>query len=261
MGRELKRVPLDFNWPLNKVWEGYTNPHWDFIEECPICAGTGLSARGRELHSQWYGFAPFNPSETGSTPLTPETPAVRAFAERQVSAALNGFRGSEATIVAEAVRLITMWNRQWSHHLEQADVDALVREGRLWDLTRGGTYTPTVAEVEAWNILSMGHDSFNAHICIEARCQREGVSHECDRCNGTGELLTEEVSALIDAWRPSEPPVGEGWQVWETVSEGSPISPVFATKDGIIAWLLEQRGTAKALPSGLSRSGVRRRRR
>ena len=24
MGREVKRVPLDFNYPLNKVWEGYS---------------------------------------------------------------------------------------------------------------------------------------------------------------------------------------------------------------------------------------------
>jgi hypothetical protein len=26
MGRELKRVPLDFDCPLNKVWKGYINP-------------------------------------------------------------------------------------------------------------------------------------------------------------------------------------------------------------------------------------------
>ena len=26
-----------------------------------------------------------------------------------------------------------------------------------------------------------------------------------------------------------EPPIGDGWQVWETVSEGSPVTPVFAT--------------------------------
>ena len=28
MGRELKRVPLDFQWPENKVWDGYLNPHY-----------------------------------------------------------------------------------------------------------------------------------------------------------------------------------------------------------------------------------------
>lgn len=28
-----------------------------------------------------------------------------------------------------------------------------------------------------------------------------------------------------------------GWQMYETVSEGSPVSPVCATKDGLAAWL------------------------
>ena len=27
MGRVLKRVPMDFNWPVNKVWERYINPY------------------------------------------------------------------------------------------------------------------------------------------------------------------------------------------------------------------------------------------
>lgn len=25
MGRELRRVPLDFDWPINKIWFGYLN--------------------------------------------------------------------------------------------------------------------------------------------------------------------------------------------------------------------------------------------
>jgi hypothetical protein len=33
------------------------------------------------------------------------------------------------------------------------------------------------------------------------------------------------------------PPEGEGWQVWETVTEGSPISPVFPTREALIDWL------------------------
>ena len=27
MGRKLMRVPLDFAWPLKKVWKGYINPY------------------------------------------------------------------------------------------------------------------------------------------------------------------------------------------------------------------------------------------
>lgn len=34
-----------------------------------------------------------------------------------------------------------------------------------------------------------------------------------------------------------EPPTGVGWQLWETVSEGSPISPVFATADQLAKWM------------------------
>ena len=30
MGRELKRVPLDFDYPLNKVWYGYYDKHYHF---------------------------------------------------------------------------------------------------------------------------------------------------------------------------------------------------------------------------------------
>ena len=33
-----------------------------------------------------------------------------------------------------------------------------------------------------------------------------------------------------------EPPKGEGYQLWETTSEGSPISPVFETLDKLCEW-------------------------
>ena len=38
---------------------------------------------------------------------------------------------------------------------------------------------------------------------------------------------------------PNEPPEGEGWQVWETVSEGSPVTPVFATSNELVDYLAE----------------------
>lgn len=27
MGREMKRVPLDFDYPINQIWKGYWNPY------------------------------------------------------------------------------------------------------------------------------------------------------------------------------------------------------------------------------------------
>ncbi len=35
----------------------------------------------------------------------------------------------------------------------------------------------------------------------------------------------------------SEPPEGEGWQLWETVSEGSPVSPVFESAEQLADWM------------------------
>lgn len=36
-----------------------------------------------------------------------------------------------------------------------------------------------------------------------------------------------------------EPPKGPGWQMWQTVSEGSPISPVFKTPEELAQWLAD----------------------
>ena len=40
-----------------------------------------------------------------------------------------------------------------------------------------------------------------------------------------------------------EPPDGEGYQLWETTSEGSPSSPVFATLDELCVWCAENATT------------------
>lgn len=46
MGREIKRVPIDFDWPIGKVWEGYVNRHYS---QCKACRGMGLTTARRRL--------------------------------------------------------------------------------------------------------------------------------------------------------------------------------------------------------------------
>lgn len=41
-----------------------------------------------------------------------------------------------------------------------------------------------------------------------------------------------------------EPPAGDGWQVWENVSEGSPTSPVFEHRTDLVAWLVKNEDCA-----------------
>lgn len=101
MGRELKRVPLDFNWPKNSIWKGYLNPY--SFNECKACNDYDLNSK------------------------------------------------------TELV---------------------------------------------------------------------------CDFCFGNGSLFCDEkYRKLKDEWERIEPPQGEGYQLWENTSEGSPQSPVFKTLD------------------------------
>jgi hypothetical protein len=244
MGHVLKRVPLDFQWPEKKVWEGYLNPHYAKSQDCAACGGTGLSPEARRLKNQWYGNAPFRPEERGSTPFTPAHPNVRAFAERNVTRTPEFFGSGEEAIEREAQRLCDHWNGSWSHHLNVDDVAALVQNNRLYDLTHVCTreagwqpkeppYLPTPEEVNDWSISGvLGHDAINQWVVVSAECKRLGIDHECPHCQGSGTVWDSlEAKQAAEAWTRTEPPVGDGYQIWETESAGSPISPVFATPE------------------------------
>lgn len=107
MGRELKRVAIGFEWPLNKVWKGYINPYYIHCGSCLCCNGNG-----------------------------------------------------------------------------------------------------------------------------------EIFGEDCVACNGSGELWTsDEAKKNAYSWVDYDPPVGDGYQIWETVSEGSPISPVFSTAEDLALYM------------------------
>ena len=83
MGREIRRVSLDFDHPLNKVWPGFLNPYWEMKLKCPHCKN-GYSSDGERLNDLWYGHVPFKPEDNGSTPFTRDTSYVLALAKRNV---------------------------------------------------------------------------------------------------------------------------------------------------------------------------------
>jgi hypothetical protein len=241
MGRELKRVPLDFAHPMNERWPGFLNPHYAALQ-CTHCEGSGSSPDARAMKDRWYGNAPFKPEDRGSVPFAPDHPVIarRAAFNARPDRGL-GWPGGDAQ--TEARRLAALFNRSWGHHLNADDVAALVKEGRLRDFTHTWTnetgwvakepaYVPSPQEVNDWSINGFGHDSINCWIVTGAECERLGIAAECTHCHGEGEVWpSAEAKAAYEAWTRTEPPTGEGYQVWETVSEGSPISPVFSTPE------------------------------
>lgn len=259
MGREIRRVSVEFKWPINRVWKGFINPHGWSCTPCKSCKQTGYAPGAKKLYDQWYGYEYFVPSMTGSTPLTPETPEVWEFARRNVQNSPEYYGYGTEAIRKEALRLATMWNAQWHQHLDADDIAALIDGNRLWDFTRvprteedklkprwngwlkeNNGYIPTPHEVNMAAITSpMLHDSSSAWVCVKAKAQRLGIELTCPKCGGEGSVWSDkDDKKAYENWKPTDPPKGRGWQMWETVSEGSPQTPVFRKPEELVEYLV-----------------------
>jgi hypothetical protein len=116
-------------------------------------------------------------------------------------------------------------------------------------------HVPSAVDVNGWAIKGFGHDSINALVCIKAKCERLGIDPTCDQCKGERSIWqSEQLKILSKNWLKVEPPVGEGWQVWETVSEGSPVSPVFNSAESLVFWL-ESEGHSRLAAENFVKSG------
>lgn len=200
MSREIRRVPLDFDFPLGETWTGYLRPDELDLPQCPTCKGDGYSVEARAIAETFY------PHQIGW--------------------------GAAAEALA------------WCDKIGQAEVDNLIAKGRLavWRDGKWNNEPRTAAEVNALQRSPQrgldGHDGINRWILIEFRCERLGIELKCPTCSGDGVVATEEQRAAHEAWEPTEHPTGPGYQLWQTVSEGGPVSPVFPTPAGLADWII-----------------------
>jgi hypothetical protein len=173
----------------------------------------------------WKGYhCPYVGMECGACTGTGLNPATKEIEESFYDLKGNGFR-------------------RWCDTITQDEVEALLAADRLrhWDGKAWVRIARTAEEVNAANVRGgwgdLHHDAINRWILVETRAKRLGVFGHCPSCNGHGDVYCDEkYRALADAWERIEPPQGEGWQLWQTVSDG-PISPVFATPDELIDWM------------------------
>lgn len=184
MGRELKRVPLDFEWPLGRPWEGYVNPHY---EVCAECGGHGTTIACSRLYEliNLLKLSASNARSGRCHPYLSDWP-------------FDATRGKVCG--ADMVDL----------------VNGLTGEDRIM-FGDGSSFT-----------------------IMEKIVAAAGLPEDwgtCTACGGEG--IAADKFEAYEAWEPTEPPEGEGYQVWENVSEGSPISPVFATPEELARFMAD----------------------
>lgn len=218
MGREIRRVPVDFDWPYDKTWQGFLRPDKYDGEPCRACGGHGdtpssqwlftlcrrigmlvddlaVQERGRALHPYLAedadppGDHTLEPTRHGpwvSYPILRPGPDIRDLVTRiDPDLRVDGFGFGDSTRIGYAI---------------------------FKAILRAGGYATYGEEGEGWG--------------------------GCLACEGHGS--TEKYPgqrAEAEAWVPTPPPTGDGWQLWQTVSEGAPISPVFADAEGLIQWM------------------------
>lgn len=184
MGRQLRRVPLDFDWPLNSPWQGFVSPKW---RSCP----SDDCDNGSKLAAAWLGN------------------------------------------ITQLILMLSDSSRDRQLH------------PWLKNLPLTPHSPPKANAVELTAGLAgrspgfLGHDAIDRWIATKAIIKAAGLPDDwglCPVCKGTA-IHPDDIDKS-ENWRPTDPPTGEGYQLWETVSEGSPITPVFSKPEDLAHWLV-----------------------
>lgn len=195
MGREIRRVPADFAWPIGKTWQGFLMPDKLRADTCTDCAG-----RGSTTAAQWV-------QACASMILMLDDDLRSQELGRPMHPYFNDFYS-------------TAYGTRPSADIREVGRGLAGRESSF-----------------------LGHDSIDGYVAYKKIIEAAGLDPEvwgiCTTCSGHGSIDSYQgQSAEADAWEPTEPPTGDAWQLWETVSEGSPISPVFTTPEDLARWMV-----------------------
>jgi len=186
MSRNIKRVPLDFDWPLGVNWPGFVSPS-DGTGACPLCI------------KDHPGY---------STEATAIVRVARVIPERIEN---------QGESTRKFLRALASATERRKPEAEQREVgEHPYNECIFLDTSAIGLHLVRLVE-----------DAL-------------GVSLLCPDCKGEGFVVVDQAQAdAAERWKPEEPPVGEGWQVWESVGTGAPITPVYPTAEALVEALME----------------------
>jgi hypothetical protein len=213
MGREIRRVPKDFDFPLNETWTGFLHPDGLRGDPCSDCFTKGTTPAyewvmgiGLLLEDVVHDLGDQR-RERPAHPYLHEMP-------------------HHPYDIGEYDRDTKTWVRPGQEMLRPSE-DLLplmtklceISEDRLTSPMAGYTYRVGMKLIEAAGLDPMEWG-------------------KCPTCGGHGDIEKYKGQrAEYEAWEPTDPPEGDGWQLWQTVSEGGPISPVFATQEELARWM------------------------
>jgi hypothetical protein len=201
MSREVKRVPLDFDAPIGVTWAPLLRPAETRLPACPECNGSGYTATAKWFEAITHLYlmmAEDVAAQARGREMHPYLAELgNAPYEIQDRTVVTRRPGADA--VDLAVRLVG----------EEPDP--------IWGF--GGSATSRACRK------------------ISAALGLPETWGYCPICDGEGSNPTPEQQAAYDAWSPAEIPTGEGWQLWETISDGGPVSLVFDNAEALAVWL------------------------
>jgi hypothetical protein len=231
VGREIKRVAEGFDWPLGKRWKGFLPPD-DGKVECVLCIlddrSTGYSRLGMSL----YSLATRNPERPHARKhlMHPSDREHIPFVEKMASV---GFLQALGHFPARP--LVS----QDQEDLDRQDKTFLAAL-RKWHNDRDSC---PGSDVYSWGgtLTNQREVVYDLMLVI---ADALGVTMDdiffCPACGSEGKVVADsDQHHIYNAWEEEEPPAGSWWQVWETVSEGSPVTPAFATDDELIDYLVK----------------------
>jgi hypothetical protein len=276
--RCIRRVPLDFAAPLNAHWEGYINPYHEQFEVCEHCKGIGISKEARALERIWYGTPIPNYAKSDNlidfgqidcelgfvyhftrSAHTTHSPMYLTALRYQYQAYVEFSNHSRQSHLSwedyqvkspRAREIFERVNSAWMYLLDAEDVAALEAAKALVPLTstwKRGQWVPlkdaeplTPDRVNI-STYETNHGMFNEWIVIEAFCARNHLAFKCPHCYGKGGRYSSNLIHFKACnWLPSDPPDGDGYQLWAPGIDGGPLSPVFEKAEDLLDWIVGQ---------------------
>lgn len=234
MGRTLKRVPIDFDWPIDKIWPGFLNNEGG---PCPAdgkdCFG-GYTAAGKWLGSvsRLISLLGAQASEFGQPP-NPNRIYPHPYLEEFVQAPRHEMPRDVVAQIREHEDAATRM-RLHMEYVRKNPPKLLPLTPELQKLCEGlagRSLDGLVGSTAAWTIAKT----------LKKAAGADEKWGECPVCEGHGDDPAKRDAA--EAWEKTEPPTGDGFQLWETTSEGSPVSPVFASIEALCEWCADNAAT------------------